>query len=135
MSPASKAPPLGDPNAMAPIMTASYQRPVKATLIVRLENGEEWEATPDDLEAFDAGRRRDIYARAERLLTEALGYDDDLTNYEGPNLVRYLMECAIVYDHSPWADANGEPWPKDDDAAGFKDQIRKVILEEVPEDS
>ena len=107
----------------------TYDRPVKATLIVRLDNGDEWEAGPDDWDRFGLGKRLDIYTRAERMLRDALGIRDRWDDHEGPNLIRYLIECAVMYDHSPWADADGKPWPRDedDDEPSFIEQIRSVF--------
>jgi len=112
----------------------TYDRPVKATLIVRLDNGDEWEAGPEDYPRFGLGVRLDLYVRTAQMLADGLGLGgfDDLTDHPGPNLVRYIIECGICYRHSPWADENGKPWPKDEDdihgeAPTYKDQLRAVF--------
>lgn len=111
---------MGDP--------VTYDRPVRAALIVRLDNGDEWEAGPEDYERFGLGRRLDIYDRAEKMLREGLGIEPGSRLPDGPILVRYLIECAICYRHSPWADENGEPWPRDDDdEPPFMEQLRAVF--------
>lgn len=114
--------------------TVTFDRPVAAKLLVRLETGEEWEASPEDLARFGYGKRLDLYVRAASLLAEGLGLEhfDELAHHEGPNLVRYVLECAIMYNHSPWADSDGQPWPEDEDREDYQAQLRAVILEEVP---
>lgn len=114
-------------------LSARYERPVPAMLVVRLENGEEWEATTEDLARFGAGVRLDLYSRTSDLLVEALGLEagTDLTRadeHHGANLVRYLVECALMYDHSPWADEHGEPWPEDEDGEDFREVLRSYLL-------
>lgn len=84
----------------------TYDRPVKATLLVRLENGEEWEATPEDLEKFHLVNRLDAYMTFNRALTKALT-EQGLLGGDGPrdltdtelNPVRYLGEISITMPH------------------------------------
>lgn len=116
-------------------LSATYERPVPATLVVRLENGEEWEATAEDLARFRVADRLDLYARFSDLLVAALGLPEgtDLTRdeaHEGANLVRYLVECALMYDHSPWADEHGQPWPEDQDGEreDFRERLQSYLL-------
>lgn len=100
------------------VLTASYQRPCQATLIVRTEDGEEWEATEEDLRRFKLAKPSDLYRRAIDLLCEAAECSErDLgrvESLEALNDVRYTIECALLYDHSPWADADGTPWDRED---------------------
>lgn len=110
----------------------TYERPMRASLIVRLENGDEWEASAQDLDRFGYGRRLSIYTRTAQMLAEGLGLShfDELTDHPRPNLVRYLIECGVMYRHSPWADENGEPWPRDedDDEPPFMEQLRAAFV-------
>lgn len=113
--------------------TATFQRPVKGKLWVRLDNGDEWIAGPDDLAKFGLAVRLDLYVRARDMLAEGLGLPpgeipgDD--RYDAANLVRYLIECAVMYDHSPWANAEGEPWAADDEGDGdCRTQLRAALL-------
>lgn len=99
-------------------MEAAYDRPVKATLMVRLANGEEWEATPEDLAKFRLVARNDAYMGFRRALDHILtnhgllDYDSDdyreLTDAE-LNPLRYFVETAICYpdlldhpEHEAW---------------------------------
>lgn len=76
----------------------TYDRPVKATLHVHLENGESWEVTPDDLEKFGLVTRSEAYARFARLLRKALPWRHELP--ASPlNPLRYLAEVALVFPH------------------------------------
>lgn len=97
----------------------TFQRPVAAKLWVRLANGDEWIAGPDDLAKFGLGNKLDLYIRARNMLAEGIGLEPGEIpgndRYETANLVRYLIECALMYDHSPWADSDGEPWSTDDE--------------------
>lgn len=90
----------------------SYDRPVKASLHVHLENGETWEATPEDLERFGLTRKLDAYMRFNDALSRILRDHDllsgDLTDAE-LNPVRYLAEIAIGHpdlldheEHESW---------------------------------
>jgi len=109
-------------------MTASFDRPVKGQLWVRLDNGDEWKAGPDDLGKFGLGNKLDLYVRARDMLAEGLGLPpgeipgDD--RYDAANLVRYLIECALMYAHSPWANEKGEPWAED---AEYGDDVREAL--------
>lgn len=81
-----------------PICDATYERPVKATLHVHLDNGDSWPATEADLERFRLTDTLDAYIRFDRALDRALRVggvlSGDLTNAE-LNPVRYLAEIAI----------------------------------------
>lgn len=78
----------------------SYQRPVKATLIVRLENGEEWPAEEKDLKEFGLERWGAVYHRFDTYmrttLTKAGLIDGDITDAH-LNSLRYLVEVAANY--------------------------------------
>jgi hypothetical protein len=80
----------------------SYQRPVKATLHVRLENGETWEAKPEDLDQFGYVNRLDAYVAFDDHLMKilhaagVLDENDDLTKSQ-LNPLRYLVEIAISH--------------------------------------
>jgi hypothetical protein len=99
-------------------MDASYDRPTKATLIVRLANGEEWEATPEDLAKFRLVTRNDAYMGFRRALENVLtnhgllDYDSseyrEITDAE-LNPLRYFVETAVCYpdlldhtEHEAW---------------------------------
>lgn len=83
-----------------PGITAEYERPVKATLHVHLENGDSWPATRADLDKFDLLPGLDAYMRVDDALTKALHdggvlpADRDIT-WAQLNSVRYLAELAI----------------------------------------
>lgn len=106
-------------------MTTTFDRPVAAKLIVRLDNGEEWEATPEDLEKFRLVNRNDAYTtvrtalidilRKHGLLAQPGGHSDgeareELTDTE-LNPLRYFIETALAYpdlldlpEHAGWPD-------------------------------
>jgi hypothetical protein len=80
-------------------LTSNYQRPVKATLYVHLENGEKFPATAEDLERFDLVNSLDAYMRFDDTLRKILSDagllpDGGLTEAE-LNPVRYLVEMAV----------------------------------------
>lgn len=100
----------------------TYDRPVKATLIIRLNNaaGEEWEATPEDLAKFGYINSRDTYALFRKHYANALhaaglsgdgapdGYRD--VSYAETRPLRYLIETALIMpelldhpEHDGWA--------------------------------
>lgn len=93
---------------------ATYDRPIKATLHVHLDNGESWEATPEDLERFRLVNRHNAYITFDDALSKALRdpglIGRDVTDAQ-LNPVRYLVETAIVHpdlldhpDHEGWRD-------------------------------
>jgi hypothetical protein len=96
-----------------PLHDVTFERPVKATLVVRLENGDEWDATEEDLDRFGYGRKLGIYGDISDMLLEAMGVENYPEDSVG-QAVRYLVECAIMYDHSPWAREDGTPWDGED---------------------
>jgi hypothetical protein len=78
----------------------TYDRPATATLHVKLENGETWEATPEDLDKFGYVKRLDAYMAFNDHLQEALSsaglIQRDLTS-AWINPVRYIAELAICH--------------------------------------
>lgn len=76
----------------------TYDRPVKATLHVHLDNGESWPATAEDLERFGLARSLDAYMSFEyalgRILRGAGLVTGDITDAR-LNPVRHLAEIAI----------------------------------------
>ncbi|WP_173056951.1 hypothetical protein [Phytohabitans houttuyneae] len=78
----------------------TYDRPVEATLIVRLANGDEWKAREEDLAKFDLVRRLDAYAAFDdhlsKILHEAGLIQRELTEAQ-LNPLRYLVELAICH--------------------------------------
>ena len=95
--------PPGEPmsnNEPAPALgVASYERPIRGRLVVVLDNGEQWDATPADLEQFGAVKRLDAYLnfiRHLRNILHAAGLlDGDLTD-TALNPIRYLVELAVM---------------------------------------
>jgi hypothetical protein len=93
-------------------MSPTYDRPQKATLYVRLESGETWEAKPEDLEKFNLVSRHEAYMTFDDAWSKILRRDDlvtgDITNAL-LNPVRYLVETAIAHpdlldheEHGEW---------------------------------
>lgn len=82
-------------------MTPTYDRPVEAKLVVRLDNDEEWDAKPEDLKRFGLVDRNDAYMAVHRFMTKLLGdeLDDrgDLTKHPA-NCVRYMVERLVSAD-------------------------------------
>ncbi len=79
-----------------------YARPVKAALYVHLDNGETFEAGPEDLAKFGYVDRLDAYMRFHDRLADALiaaglvERHKDLTRAK-LNALRYLAEVAICH--------------------------------------
>lgn len=81
--------------------TVTYERPIKATLVVRLDSGEEWVAGPEDFEKFGLESLGAGYLRFDwhvtRVLYEAgLLPTQDLTDSH-INVIRHLVELATAY--------------------------------------
>jgi hypothetical protein len=82
-----------------PDLTTSYDRPVKATLHVHLDNGDTFPATADDLTKFGLVNRSDAYAKFDETMTTILTAAGLLEDGElvsaTLNRVRYLVEMCI----------------------------------------
>lgn len=105
-----------------PPLVSTYSRPVRARLVVRLDNGEEWDATADDVAQFGLLSPTEVNTRIIAWLQEHLG-TRTLTE-TNLNPLRYLYECAMNYSYMPDADtaaelraviALGIPWENDDE--------------------
>lgn len=96
-------------------MAVTYDRPVEATLIVRLANGDEWKAKDEDLERFGYAQRLGAYIAFQRhltrILTDAGLIAGDLTKAR-LNPLRYLAELAIMHpellEHPETAETDAE---------------------------
>lgn len=82
----------------------TYNRPVAAKLIVRLENGEEWEAKPEDLDQFGYTSKLDTYDEFQKALQQAVNVsrEDIPERYvdlikTSLNPIRYLAEQVIMF--------------------------------------
>lgn len=96
-------------------VVTSYDRPVKATLLVRLDNGEEWEATPEDMAGFGYVDRLNAYGAFDDHLRNLLireGLIERRTTEARLNPLRYIAELAICYPdllaHPDMAENNAE---------------------------
>ena len=78
--------------------TATFDRPVPATLHVHLANGEQFEASAEDLARFGLVPRREIYRRFQDHLLGVLQAADaqlDGLTATALNPLRYLVELAV----------------------------------------
>lgn len=94
-------------------METTFNRPVRATLHIHLENGETWKATPEDLDRFNLVNRYEAYmafngALCKILLDAGLLDSNDITDAR-LNAVRDLVETAIVSPDALWH-AENEGW-------------------------
>jgi hypothetical protein len=94
---------------------ATYERPVVATLYVHLDNGETWEAMPEDLERFNMVYRHNAYMKFNDAYSKALRAKEGLVGRDITdahlNPLRYLVETAVVHpdlldhpEHEGWKD-------------------------------
>lgn len=87
--------------------TATFERPVAATLIVRTEHGEEWEASDDDLRKFGL-IARDAFVKSRLAVERFLGIDLSDHEHDAPegheavwdavNTALYLVESLTIYE-------------------------------------
>lgn len=99
----------------APVVRkAAFDRPVDARLVVRTDTGEEWDASHDDLAKFGLVDRQTVYGTLRSMLMEGFGIEN-LDNSDLVTSIRYVIECGIFYDHTPWSQADGTPWDEDED--------------------
>lgn len=111
-----------------PLESATFDRPVKARLVVVPEYGDSWDATDEDLEKFGYADRRALMNRARALLRDIIGearFDDR----DEVSMIRYLIEYVVLYDHD--MDAGDKKMIKDIfDSAGrhlFTDDGERVF--------
>lgn len=90
-------------------MTATFNRPVAGRLVVMLDNGDSWDATPDDLMKFRLADPYEGYRRFNNKLVEVmanaglLGGGDDATDL-ALNPMRYFVELSIMYSNNELLD-------------------------------
>lgn len=93
----------------------TYQRPVKATLMVQLADGTSWEAKPEDLSKFGLVETREAYIRFRDSLAQILR---DAGLIEAPNELtdcqlnpmRVLVELCLSYgDDEMFKDEFNDP--------------------------
>lgn len=80
----------------------SYERPIKAALYVHLDNGDQFEAGPDDLAKFGYVDRLDAYMRFNERLADTLMSAGLIERHKDLvraklNPLRYLAETAICH--------------------------------------
>lgn len=78
----------------------TFDRPIEATLQVKLADGSAWDATPEDLERFGYVKRLDAYVAFDDHLREALhsaGLIRRDTTEARLNPLRYIVELAICH--------------------------------------
>jgi hypothetical protein len=81
----------------API-SASFERPVRARLVVVPEHGEPWDASPADLWEFGYVSRIDAMQKVRESLRRSLG--EDWESNEAASFVRYIVgEYTLLFDH------------------------------------
>lgn len=85
--------------------TATIPRPMGVRLVVKCDDGTEWDATEDDLARFSLADQGVTYLRFRKALVEIMEdaglLDRDVTDLE-LNPIRYLVESCIYLD--PTAD-------------------------------
>jgi hypothetical protein len=93
---------------MSGLGCTTYDRPVKARLVIKLENGEEWEATQADLDKFKLVGRLDAYSAVCAALKRC-GMDTDRRHAS----LRYVIERTLAYVDLPvnFDDVEGEDYP------------------------
>lgn len=118
-----------------------YDTPVPGRLIVRLNNGDEHYATPEDLEKWGFVERHTAYRIFRQAMQVAVTFygphppDTDLTDTK-LNPLRYLAEQAIMYPDdlialAAKAAANGDTWPEPDTDETAKSLANIGALESV----
>lgn len=103
----------------------TYARPVAATMHVHLENGEQWEATPEDYARFRLVNRGDAYHAFSSALVRALDLerDKDVTD-SCLNPIRYLVEVTVGHGMDPDPDDLME-------VRALEETLRRVALSEA----
>lgn len=104
-------------NATGP--TANFERPLRGRLLVELDtigdaDPERFVPNAEDLARFDLVNKYAVYERIKQVLGEGFGGDLEDDSDDRLCALRYAVECAIFYDHTPWSNSEGEAWAEDD---------------------
>lgn len=76
--------------------TTKYQRPVPAKLVVQLENGEQWDATAEDLKNFNLFNGNDVFREHLRLLEGRLGQLAEAANLDSNDVENTDAYAALL---------------------------------------
>lgn len=76
--------------------TTKYQRPVSAKLVVQLENGEQWDATAEDLQNFNLFNGNDAFREHLRLLEGRLGQLAEAANLDSDDIANTDAYGALL---------------------------------------
>lgn len=107
---------------------ATFDRPVKAKLVVRLENGDEFEPTEEDLREFDLVDPGKAYQNFCKHLRKIVGEDNDLCGGD-LSMLRYFVERSVYhYGHEHLGDFTCDD---DDETYELMEQVlRKITWED-----
>jgi hypothetical protein len=81
----------------------TYERPVTATLVVRLDNGEEFDAKPEDAGRFGYIGKEALLADFQRFITDAIGKHPKESEFA------QLWNVLVVAVHNPEVLGHPEP--------------------------
>lgn len=104
------------------VPTANYERRIPAKLIVRLDNGEEFEATAEDLERFGLVERTAFISQVRRVVVDGLA--ESKAGKEGGEF--QLQSVISLLDTAAYAPGNLTDEVKADYGQKFLD-IEQVL--------
>lgn len=90
--------------APAEIGTLNVEIPVKAELLLKPEHAQARPATPADPNRPGYRHSPTQYARFSDRLCALLGIEDLDDLSDAGSMLRYLVECAVMYDHEAYSD-------------------------------
>jgi hypothetical protein len=104
--------------------TTTVDLPVEARLVLLTVDNREVPITPEILREFTRDDTRNAYMNFKAQLARGLGVDiDDLP--DAANTIRYMAECAFMYEHDFDYSANPDD-PEDEDAASVRSMIAEL---------
>lgn len=119
--------------------------PVTAELLLAPEHAESRKATPADLNRLGYRHAPTAYARFSDRLCALLGIEDLDDLSDAGSMIRYLVECAVMYGHEAYSDSDIADMvaglgmhetcisESDAEAAGALDAMRKVLTKPAAE--
>ena len=98
--------PTATPARSAPdeIGSLTVDIPVTAELLLKPEHAQARPATPEDLNRLGYRHSPTQYARFSDRLCALLGIEDLDDLSDAGSMLRYLVECAVMYDHETYSD-------------------------------
>jgi hypothetical protein len=115
-------------------LTLEIQVPTTARLVLLTQDGVEEVVTPAHLRRLGYIKVAPAYQRFCDQLTRALDVEDISDVPDWANLIRYMAECALHYDHDyDYSSDPDDPLNEDTQAAIKNNRLMRSVQVAIPE--